>query len=258
MPAPTSKDAKTKREKLVESTAPPSKSDQRRAEAKDRQVARRQAYDRNRRQWMITKIVAIALVVGIVGALIGVAINYSRNKASNAIPDGVKNATFAGGQHDDLYTSWPDNPPFGGVHNNVWQNCGYYSEPIGTGHGVHSLEHGAVWITYQPNLPQDQVDKLKSLAESQNYLLVSPYPGLPAPIVLSAWGHQLQIQSASDSRINQFIKAFKNNSVNPPPEPGALCSNGTSINGVQSTQTAEAYYTATAVAAAKVTPTTKP
>lgn len=250
MSSPTSKDAKNKREKLVADTAA-SKEDQRRSEAKDRQAARRKAYERNRRQWMITKIIAGVLAVAIVGGIAGYAIHWSKTKNDNAIPDGVKNYTYTSGQHDDLYNSWTENPPVGGVHNNVWQNCGYYSEPIGTGHGVHSLEHGAVWITYQPNLPQDQIDKLKQLADSQDYLLVSPFPGIPTPIVLSAWGHQLQVQSASDPRINQFIKAFKNSKTNPPPEPGALCSNGTSINGVQSTQTAEADYTATAVTAGK-------
>lgn len=252
MAGQSSGDAKRAPEKLVAAPGASKKVDARRKDARDRQEARRKAYDRNRRQWLITKIAAGALVVAIVGGLIAVAINYSNNKNDNKIPSGVTNYTYPSGQHDDLYNSWKENPPVGGIHNNVWQNCGYYSEPIGTGHGVHSLEHGAVWITYQPDLPQDQIDKLKKLAESQTYLLVSPYPGIPAPIVVTAWGHQMQAQTASDPRINQFIKVFKNSTTNPPPEPGALCSNGTSINGAQSTQTAEADYTATAVA---VTPT---
>ena len=102
----------------------------------------------------------------------------------------------------------------GGVHNNVWQNCGYYAEPIGTGHGVHSLEHGAVWITYQPDSAGGSDRQAQKLADSQTYLLVSPFPDIPSPIVLSAWGHQMQVQTASDPRINQFIKAFKNSKTN--------------------------------------------
>ena len=53
-------------------------------------------------------------------------------------------------------------PPVGGVHNPTWQNCmgDVYDAQIANEHAVHSLEHGAVWITYRPDLPKDQVDKL--------------------------------------------------------------------------------------------------
>jgi hypothetical protein len=259
MAGESSGDAKRAPEKLVAAPGPSKKADARRKDARERQEARRKAYDRNRRQWLITKVVAGVLVLAIVGGFIAYIINWSNSKNDGKIPSGVINYTYTSGQHNDLYNSWTENPPVGGVHNNVWQNCGYYADPIGTGHGVHSLEHGAVWITYQPDLPADQIAKLKDLADSQNYLLVSPFPGIPSPIVVTAWGHQMQVQTASDPRINQFIKAFKNSQTNPPPEPGALCSNGTSINGAQSTQTAEADYTQTAVApkatTAAVTPT---
>jgi hypothetical protein len=53
---------------------------------------------------------------------------------------------------------------------------------------VHSMEHGAVWITCRPGLPTEQVDKLRELATSKTYVLASPYPDLPAPVVASAWG----------------------------------------------------------------------
>jgi hypothetical protein len=49
------------------------------------------------------------------------------------------------------------------------------------------MEHGAVWITYRPDLPKEQVDKLRQLARDSNSLLVSPYPELAAPVVASAW-----------------------------------------------------------------------
>jgi hypothetical protein len=45
-------------------------------------------------------------------------------------------------------------PPAGGPHNPSWQNCGFYDELVRDENAVHSLEHGAVWITYQPDLPQ--------------------------------------------------------------------------------------------------------
>ena len=55
----------------------------------------------------------------------------------------------------------------------MWQNCGFYSEPVQDENAVHALEHGAVWITYSPNLPDDQVQTLRNLTASGKYLLVT-------------------------------------------------------------------------------------
>jgi uncharacterized protein DUF3105 len=72
-------------------------------------------------------------------------------------------------------------PPAGGPHNDVWQNCGFYDEPVRDENAVHSLEHGAVWITYLPDLPQDEIEVLRDLAESNGFVLVSPYPDQVSP-----------------------------------------------------------------------------
>ena len=73
---------------------------------------------------------------------------------------------------------------------------------------VHSLEHGAVWITYQPDLPQEQIGKLRDLAQSNRFVLISPYPALPAPVVASAWGKQLRLQSAEDPDLKRFVRFY--------------------------------------------------
>jgi hypothetical protein len=118
---------------------------------------------------------------------------------------------------------YPQSPPVGGPHNPIWQNCGFYSKPVRNEHAVHSMEHGAVWITYSPDLPEDQVEEIKSLT-LKNYVLVSPYPGLPAPVVASAWGKQLRLDSANDPRLGQFVTTYRLGPQNP--EPGAPCSGG--------------------------------
>jgi hypothetical protein len=121
------------------------------------------------------------------------------------------------------HINYPQNPPVGGPHNPVWQNCGFYSKPVRNEHAVHSMEHGAVWITYRPDLPKDQVEKLKSLTQ-KSYVLASPYPGLPAPVVASAWGKQLRLNSANDPRLEQFVIDYSQGLQTP--EPGAPCSGG--------------------------------
>ena len=141
---------------------------------------------------------------------------------SAAIP-GVE--TFEGLSHEHVEgdVAYPQTPPVGGPHAPIWQNCGFYDRPVGDEHAVHSLEHGAVWITYRPDLAADQVAILERRAERNEYVLISPYPDLPAPVVASAWGKQLRLERADDRRLTRFVRAYAGNG----PEPGAPCDGGT-------------------------------
>jgi hypothetical protein len=100
-------------------------------------------------------------------------------------------------------------PPVGGEHDPTPQACGFYASPFRNENAVHSLEHGAVWITYRPDLASDQLDRLRALALGEDKILVSPYDDLPAPIVVSSWGRQLWIESELDSRLRPFMQRFR-------------------------------------------------
>ncbi len=115
-------------------------------------------------------------------------------------------------------------PPIGGIHDPFWQNCGIYDEPVGDKHAVHSLEHGAVWITYQPDLDENAVEHLRDLARGEDYVLLSPYPNLQSPVVLTAWGVQLELDDAMDERVQAFIDIYQAGPQTP--EPGASCQRG--------------------------------
>ena len=127
-------------------------------------------------------------------------------------------------------------PPVGGPHNATWLNCGIYGQPVPNERAVHNLEHGAVWITYQPSLPPSQVSQLRALVDKQTmvpsaegaasrYMDLSPYPGLPTPIVVSSWGFQLKLSSPTDSRLQQFVNKFRA-SATYTPEYGGACTGG--------------------------------
>jgi hypothetical protein len=103
-----------------------------------------------------------------------------------------------------------------------------YDAPIANEHAVHSLEHGAVWITYRPDLPKDQVDKLAAKVRGKEFMLMSPYEGLDSKISLQAWGYQLKVNSATDGRVDDFIKALRKNATM---EPQAGCSGGITATG---------------------------
>lgn len=127
--------------------------------------------------------------------------------------------------HVTTKVKYPQTPPVGGNHNPVWLNCGIYDKPVANENAVHDMEHGAVWITYKPDLPAAEVASLKKTVGSQTYLDLSPYPGLPSPVVASAWGKQLKLNSASDPRLAEFIAKYKQGPQTP--EPGAPCTGGT-------------------------------
>lgn len=121
-------------------------------------------------------------------------------------------------------------PPVGSSHNTSWQNCmgDVYDAPIANEHAVHSLEHGAVWITYRPDLPADQVEKLASRVRGNEFMMMSPYENLDKAISLQAWGYQLKVDNADDARIDEFITALRKNATQ---EPEAGCSSGITATG---------------------------
>lgn len=153
---------------------------------------------------------------------------YSWSQQANAIK-GIVNyrdkGEIARGHSWDPQ-KYDQNPPVGGVHNYILQNCmgDIYPAPIPNEHAMHSLEHGAVWVTYRSDLPKDQVDKLATKVTGKEYIFMSPVDGLDTPISLQAWGYQLKLSDVNDSRIDAFIKALR---VNATMEPGAACTGQT-------------------------------
>ncbi|WP_055481778.1 DUF3105 domain-containing protein [Sphaerimonospora mesophila] len=196
--------------------------------AKDKSQARREHLARMRAEQKRKERRVALLMWGIGGlvivVLVGLVAVYVVNDRSSKSLDGVASYKYEGSDHSWDKVAYAETPPVGGRHNYIWQNCGIYDKPIHNEHAVHSLEHGAVWITYQPDLPKAEVDKLKTLA-SADYMLLSPYPGLPAKIVASSWNHQLKFDSADDPRLPVYIKKYKQNPAYTP-EFGAACSSG--------------------------------
>jgi hypothetical protein len=116
-------------------------------------------------------------------------------------------------------------PPFGGPHDGTWAACNgvVYSTAVRNENMVHALEHGAVWIAYNPDkITGAALQSLRDRVQGANYLMLSPYPGLNSPISLQSWGHQLKLTDAADKRIDQFIQSLRLNQYTYP-EVGASC-----------------------------------
>lgn len=207
---------------------------QRRQEmVKNRRNERHERYNRNKREMMLIKWGSISLAVIVLGAIGFTLVNYLQDRDLNREPEGVNVLEYAAANHVEGNIDYSaqaeyqgEVPPAGGAHNSTPQQCDVYESPIRQEAVIHSMEHGAVWITYQSTLPQDQIDSLKALAEGDPYMMMSPYEGLPAPIVLTAWNHQLELEAFDQDEVERFIRSYKNkNGITP--EFGASCSGTT-------------------------------
>lgn len=125
--------------------------------------------------------------------------------------------------HTESDVDYPTTPPVGGPHDPVWLDCGAYDEPVRDENAVHDLEHGAVWITYEPGLAADDVAALAAVLPDNG--IMSPYDGLPSPVVVTVWGRQLALTGAGDPRLALFLAGFSDGHT--APEPFASCKGGT-------------------------------
>ena len=79
---------------------------------------------------------------------------------------------------------------------------------------VHSLEHGRIWISYQPSLPQSAIDQLKRIAAEESRVILTPRSRNEAPIAQAAW-QRLDTFSPDDAgnvdekRILDFIQRYR-------------------------------------------------
>ena len=185
---------------------------------KQSKASRRDAARKQKQQQQNMRLGLIGLGVLLLGAFI------LWRVLTNSIEGVVTFPPEAGNQHDQSFAVEVGGlPPTNGVHQPMWQNCGIYDQHVAAEYGIHSLEHGAVWLAYNPSLPEDQVETLRQMArdEGTSHMLVSPYTDLAEPIAVSAWGAQLTVDSADDERIQRFINKYK--LAAGAPESGASC-----------------------------------
>ncbi|MEU7337095.1 DUF3105 domain-containing protein [Streptomyces sp. NPDC007074] len=183
-------------------------------------------------------VVAVGLVVGGV-----VLVRSQSDKSDTAASDskGAGSGHFVTGKdgvrtwsgklsrnHVTKTVDYPMEPPVGGDHNQVWMNCNgdVYTKPVNNMNAVHSLEHGAVWVTYNDKASDADVKALAEKVKKTPYTLMSPVADQKDPVMLSAWGKQRTVTGASDPAVNSFFSEFVQGKQTP--EPGAACTNGLS------------------------------
>ncbi|MFF7309309.1 DUF3105 domain-containing protein [Streptomyces sp. NPDC008137] len=194
---------------------------------------RRAERARERRNRVLT-ITLSAVIVAAVAGFGAYALNKADEKDEQQAAAAKKpvrgertwNAKKLGRDHVQAAVDYPMNPPVGGDHNQAWMTCDgtVYTKAIGKENAVHSLEHGAVWVTYNDKAADADVKALGDKVSKTPYTLMSPVDDQSGKIMLSAWGYQLTVDKASDPRVEQFLTRYVQGSQTP--EPGAACTNG--------------------------------
>ena len=188
------------------------------------------------RPWgLISAAVAVMVFAVAVIGYAAVAVNRANADKVTSVEQiaGVQVYDYANGQgHVATPVEYPESPPVGGEHDGEWADCTgtVYSVDIRNENAVHSLEHGAVWIAYDPErLSEDDVAALSDLVEGTSGRMLSPRPGLGAPISLQSWNNQLTVDSVTDPRL-QKAADFLTFNPDSTPELGATCENPTFVS----------------------------
>ncbi|VAW05227.1 hypothetical protein MNBD_ACTINO01-358 [hydrothermal vent metagenome] len=166
----------------------------------------------------VVQILGVGLVVSLVAIVM-----FSQPEA-RGVPDGTQAVAIASADHVSGTVYANNEVPAGGAMDSIWQNCGFYDGQVRAENVVHSLEHGAVWVTYGAGLASDDVASLRRFVSRSEKVVVSAVPLQGAPIIVSAWGRQLQINDPSDARLDQFVNEFTG--APSAPERGGRCNGG--------------------------------
>ncbi|WP_030669693.1 DUF3105 domain-containing protein [Streptomyces sp. NRRL B-1347] len=180
--------------------------------------------------WTCSGVVVIAAVAGSWYLVDRSATRDEQQERAAAAPiEGERSFKDLGRNHVSTPVDYKTSPAAGGDHNPVWMNCDGvpYDKEIDETNAVHSLEHGAVWVTYSDKAADAEVRALKARVQKTPYSLMSPYADQSAPITLSAWGKQLSVTSASDPRVGKFFTKYVQGAQTP--EPGAACTGGKAV-----------------------------
>jgi hypothetical protein len=83
---------------------------------------------------------------------------------------------------------WNTDPPTSGPHYPTSAVYGEYDTPLKPAQVVHNLEHGAVFMLYGDDVPENVVGQLQQLyGDDPIGMLLAPYPKLGDKIALGAW-----------------------------------------------------------------------
>jgi hypothetical protein len=152
-------------------------------------------------------IVLAVIVLGFTGAIVIAKVN----KPPEPPRPGIEQADH-GREHVSSKEYGGDQPPTSGPHANpaAW---GVYDTEVRDDQTIHNMEHGGIYVSYQPSLPEDQINKLKELLSEPfsdpNFqpkkIVLAPRATNKSPIELSSWRRSKTLASYDQTMIEDYI-----------------------------------------------------
>lgn len=160
-------------------------------------------------------------------ALAGVAVWFFFLRSST--PDEINGHAITGfggagvGKHSDQPVPPEMTPPVQGTHATTPAPCGVHGSPVPDENLVHSLEHGAVALLFDPAraTPED-IKELEAIASDADENVVSaPYEGMEPVFAIASWGERMDLDELDVAAVNEYIDTFAGKG----PEAGQTCPN---------------------------------
>ena len=151
------------------------------------------------------------------GSTSGIETSQLPDRGDPSVISAVQQHPSEGNAHVDPGTSvqYETMPPVSGPHYPTTVDAGWYVETPPRGALVHSLEHGAVVIYYDPaSIDAETEESLKAFATTHtgtwSSVIVAPTPvdDPAAPFVLAAWRHSLHLEQYDPETVRAFLAEF--------------------------------------------------
>lgn len=170
----------------------------------------------------IFKMVMAAVAVSVIGGIV-----IFKSTQPEVIRPGVEHDDD-GAQHiaaQDSPEYGGEEPPTSGDHSQPVDK-GAYSQELPDVNTIHNLEHGYIYVSYQPGLTQEEVSKLEALFFDPfsnpdfvpSKVIMAPRTANTSPIILSSWQRSKKFEAIDEQAMIDYYLA----NVNKSPEPTAL------------------------------------
>jgi len=159
-----------------------------------------------------------ALFAAILAALTSIVVWWAIRGTSPSVPDasvGYQNQGQTHIQEGAAHPEYNSNPPTSGWHRANPARLGFYDEELPDEALIHNLEHGEIWISYKPTIPEAIKIKLKEFQGAR--VIITARSQNNADIALAAWTRldtfnleENNLTDAHIARITDFIKRWQN------------------------------------------------
>ena len=170
----------------------------------------------------------VAVLLGIIFSIVFISCSSEKNESieisTEEMLEEVEYLVITSREHTDENVDYPTTPPAGGDHLGIWHTCGIYKVELLDEAADHALEHGAVCVTYKPEIEKEEIIKLTTMLSGKPKILLSPHSEQMSPIVATSWCRRLEIETANDPRLNKFVDFFMDGEA--APEAGITCDRG--------------------------------